>query len=134
MNGPALLDLNLLTGGSVENVTRDVENLALGDVAHGNRNRCSRVAHFLAAHEAVGGLQSDGTNHVVTEVLGNLERQLGRFLADNDVGLQGVVDAWNRVVRELNVNNRTRHAGDTAHTGLSCFLRCSSHWVSSLLR
>ena len=42
------------------------------------------VAHLLAADQAVGRLQRDGADEVVAEVLGDLERDLGRLVADGD--------------------------------------------------
>src|SRR5690606_29340301 len=70
------------------------------------------VAHFLATDDAVCGLEGDGTDQVVAEVLCNLERDLSRLFADRDRGLQCVVDVRNRVVRELDVDNRTVDACD----------------------
>src|SRR5690606_2253037 len=89
-----------------------VEDLALGDVADGNRDGLAGVAHFLATDDAVCGLEGDGTDQVVAEVLCNLERDLSRLFADRDRGLQCVVDVRNRVVRELDVDNRTVDACD----------------------
>ncbi len=63
-------------GSRVEHLADDVEDLALGDVADGHRDRLAGVADLLAADEAVGGLQRDGAHEVVAEVLGDLERDL----------------------------------------------------------
>ncbi len=63
------------------------------------------------------GLQGDGANEVVTEVLCNLERDLVCVVTDGDRGLQRVVDAGNRVVRELDVDDRAGDAGDAADAG-----------------
>ena len=40
------------------------------------------VAHLLAADHAVGGLERDGADEVVAEVLCDLEGDLGRLVAD----------------------------------------------------
>ena len=103
-----------LAGSPVEDLTDDVEHLALGDVAHGHRDLVAGVADFLTADHAVGRLQRDGANEVVTEVLSDLEGDLVRLAVDRDGGLQRVVDVGNRVVGELDVNDRTRDACDAA--------------------
>ncbi len=111
---PALGDLDLLAGLGVQHLADDVEDLALGDVADRDRDRGAGVAHLLAADQAVGGLQGDGADEVVAEVLGDLEGDLGRLAADRDVGLQRVVDLGDRVVRELDVDDGAGDAGDAA--------------------
>ncbi len=63
-----------LAGLAVQHLADDVEDLALGDVADGHRDRLAGVGDLLAADEAVGGLQRDGADEVVAEVLGDLER------------------------------------------------------------
>src|SRR5690606_18123681 len=81
VDGPALRDLERLTLAEVEDVAGHVEDLALGHVADGNRDGLARVADLLTADHAVGRLERDGANHVVAEVLGDLERDLGRLAA-----------------------------------------------------
>ena len=81
VDGPALGDLDLLAGLGVQYLTDDVEDLALGDVADGNRDRLAGVANLLAANQSVGRVQGDGAHQVVTEVLGDLERDLVRLVA-----------------------------------------------------
>src|SRR5690606_9535880 len=72
VDGPALGDLDLLALVGVEHLADDVKDAALGDVSDGNRDRAAGVAHLLAAHEAVCGLEGDRTDDVVTEVLRDL--------------------------------------------------------------
>ena len=43
----------------------DVEHLAFSFISHGNRNGSARVSDFLATHQTIGGLQSNGTNKIV---------------------------------------------------------------------
>ena len=114
---PALGDLDLLAGLGVEHLADDVEDLALGDVADGNRDRLAGVAHLLAADQAVGRLQRDGADEVVAEVLGDLEGDLGRLVADRDRRLERVVDVGDRVVRELDVDDGAGDARDAADAG-----------------
>jgi hypothetical protein len=114
---PALGDLDRLATLVVEDVADDVEHLALGDVAHGNRDRLTRVAHLLAADESVGRVQRDGADQVVSEVLCDLEGDLGGHVTDGERGLEGVVDAGDRVVGELDVDDGAGYAGDAADAG-----------------
>ena len=135
MDRPALRDLDLLTGLGIEHLADDVEDLALRDIAHGHRDRLTRVAHLLAADETVGRLERDGADEVVTEVLRDLEGQRRGLLADRDVGLEGVVDARDSVVGKLDVDDGARDAGDAAdavHGGVpgGLLLGCGSHELS----
>ena len=121
VDAPALGDLDRLAGSRVEHLAGDVEDLALGDVADGDRDRAAGVAHLLAADHAVGRLERDGADEVVTEVLRDLEGDLGRVVTDGDRGLQRVVDLGDRVVRELDVDDGpgdTRDAADDSRVGL----------------
>ena len=126
VDGPALLDFNLFARCSVEDVTGDVENLTLGDVTNRHGDRSTGVGDFLTAHEAVSWLERNSANQVVTEVLSNLKHKLGRLGADGDGGLKGVVDAGDRVVWELDVDNGTGNAGDATDCGLrlGCLRSC----------
>ncbi len=112
VDAPALGDLDLLAGLEVQDVTGDVEHLALGHVADGHRDGAAGVAHLLAADHPVGRLQRDGAHEVVAEVLGDLEGDLGRVVADHDRRLQRVVDVGDRIVRELDVDDRAGDACD----------------------
>ena len=103
---------NLLARLGVEDLADHVEDLALGDVADGNRDGLTGVAHLLTANHAVGRLEGDRADQVVTEVLCDLESDLDRLVAERDRGLQGVVDVRDRVVRELDVDDRARDACD----------------------
>jgi hypothetical protein len=111
---PALGDLDLLAGSRVQHLTDDVEHLALGDVADRHRDRVTAVAHLLAADETVGRLERDRTHEVVAEVLGDLEGERHRLAGKGDLGLQRVVDLGDRVVRELDVDDRAGDAGDAS--------------------
>ena len=123
---PALGDLDLLAGLGVEDLADDVEDLALGDVADGHRDRAAGVAHLLAADEAVGRLERDGADEVVAEVLGDLERDLGGLVVDRDRRLERVVDVGDRVVRELDVDDGAGDARDAADGAASPSRRVSA--------
>ncbi len=112
VDAPPLRDLDLLAGLAVQDVAGHVEDLALGHVADGHRDGAACVAHLLAADEAIGRLQRDCTDQVVAEVLRDLKGDLVRRLADGDRGLEGVVDAGDRVVRKLDVDDGAGDAGN----------------------
>ncbi len=61
--------------GDVERLAEGVEDVALGDVADRHGDRRAGVAHLGAADETVGRLHRDGADHVVADVLGDLEGQ-----------------------------------------------------------
>ena len=71
---PALGDLQRRRVG-VEHLADGVEHVALGHVADRHRDRRAGVAHLGAADQAVGGLHRDGPDHVVAQVLGDLQGQ-----------------------------------------------------------
>ena len=120
VDGPALGDLQLLAGAEVEDVAGDVEDVALGHVAHGHGDRRAGVAHLRAAHEAVGGLEGDRAHDVVTQVLGDLQGDLVGLLAGAgglDGHLEGVVHRRDRIRRELDVDDGADDAGDASRPG-----------------
>jgi hypothetical protein len=55
---PALGDLDLLAGLAVQHLADDVEDLALGDVADGHRDRLAGVADLLAADQPSVGFSA----------------------------------------------------------------------------
>src|SRR5699024_5598270 len=50
--------------GRIQAVAEGVEDVALDDVADGNRDRLTRVDDRGTPHEAVGGLHRDAAHHV----------------------------------------------------------------------
>ena len=70
---------------------------------------------------------------IVAEVLCDLERDLGRFIADDDGGLQRVVDVGDRVVRELDVDDGARDAGDAPDDGGGRLLSGEAHGFFSFV-
>ena len=114
VDAPALGDLDLLARLGVEDVAGHVEHATLGHVSDGDRDGAARVADLLTADDAVGRLERDGADEIVAEVLRDLERELGGHTLDGDGRLESVVDVGDRVVRELDVDDGTRDAGDAA--------------------
>ena len=79
MNWPTLLDLNALARLPVEDFANHVEHLALSDITHGNRNWCTGVMHNATSDQSIGWFQSNSSNQIVAEVLGQPQQreQLG---------------------------------------------------------
>jgi len=84
---------------------------------HGGVSVFAGVADLAATDQAVGRLQRDRADQVVTEVLSDLEGDLGALLADRDGRLEGVVHLGDRIVRELDVDDRAGDARDPADAG-----------------
>jgi hypothetical protein len=114
VDAPPLLDLEGLALLEVEDVAGGVEHLAQGDVADRHRDGATRVQHRGAAHEPVGGLQRDGADHVVADVLSDLEVDVLHLAAELYLGAQQVVLLRDPVRRELDVDDRTGDPGDPA--------------------
>ena len=77
-------------------LARDIEDAAERLLAHGDRDRLARVVDRHAAGEPVGGRHGHGSHTALSEVLGDLEHELGRV--GEDIGaarighLERVVD------------------------------------------
>ena len=90
----------------VQRLAEHVEHVALGDVADRHRDGAAGVRYLGAADQAVGGLHGDRADHVVTDVLGDLEGQgPGLVAAEVDLDVQRVVDARDAPGRELDVDD-----------------------------
>ena len=75
---------------------------------HRDRHRRTAVGYCQAATQTVGRTHGDGTDHAVTQLLLNFERQT-RF-----EHLQCVIDLRHGIARELHVNNRANDLNDFA--------------------
>lgn len=131
---PALGHLECLTLFEVEHVAGHVEDVALGDVADGYGDRRAGVGDGGATHEAVGGLERNGTHEVVTEVLGDLEchreGRLALALASQvHVNGQRVVQRRDAVRGKLDIDDRADDAGDASLGNCMCI----SHGVTPCL-
>jgi hypothetical protein len=118
---PALGDLQR-GARHVQGLADRVEDVALDAVADRDRDRLTGVEHRRAADDAVGRLQGDGADHVVADVLGDLEGQRPLLPAERNLDLQGVVDLGHRLDRELDVDDGARDAGDPARRRGRCGL------------
>lgn len=122
------LDLGLF---DVQRLAENVEDVALDAVADGHGDGRTGVPHSGAADEAVGCLQGDGANEVVTQVLGSLERNGFRLAVESDLSGQSVVNRGDCVSREFDVDNRTNNTGNAAgSTGRSYVFGSSGSHLS----
>ena len=110
-------------------LAQHVEDVALGHVADGHRDRAAGVDHLRAAHEAVGRLQRDGADHAVADVLRDLEGEGPRLATERELALELVVDLGHRVDGVLDVDDGADHPRDPAGGSraglLGLFDRCS---------
>jgi hypothetical protein len=83
--------------------------VALGHVADRHRDGAAAVGDVRAAGQAVGGLQGDRADHVVTQVLGDLEGHGLGDLGQIDLHRQGVEQRGHRVAGELHVDDGADH-------------------------
>ena len=88
------------------------------------------VAHLGAADQAVGRLHRDRPDHVVAQVLGDLEGQRLGAPGQGHVDVQRVEDLGHRVARELGVDDRADDPDDAADGRSWCGLSSSSHHTS----
>ena len=99
---------------NVERLAEHVEHVALGHIANRHLDRRAGVEDLGAADQAVGRLQRDRADHVVTDVLLDLQGQRLGLAAEGDVHVQRVVDLRHLLGGELRVNHRADDPGDTA--------------------
>jgi hypothetical protein len=116
---PPLLHVEHLTFLQVEAVADGVEDMSLGHIPDRHADGATGIGDDGAPHEPVGGLHRDGPDHAVADVQGHLEGQRPRLAAEGEVDVQGVVHVGHVVARELDVDNRSGHAGDPADGGVA---------------
>ena len=102
MDGSVLVGVNGAT--LVDGLTNDVDNAAESLGADGNQNGVAGVHDGLATDETLGGVQSDGTHVVTTEMLSDLEHEsvLGTLNFES-------VENRGELARELHVNDGTNN-------------------------
>jgi hypothetical protein len=88
----------------VDGLTNHVDDSAESLGADGHENGCAGIGHGLATHEAFGGVQSDGSHVVATEMLGDLEHES----VFSSVDLKSV-ENWGQSTLELHVHDGTNN-------------------------
>ena len=106
---PPVGDLAELLGRDVEGLADHVEHVAEDLVAHRHGDAGAGVAHRGAAAQAVGGLEADGPDPVVADLLGDLGADLDWLAVDARPSWRGVLISGRASRRELDVDHR---AGD----------------------
>jgi hypothetical protein len=93
----------------------DVHDAAQRAGSDRRQDRAARVGDRLAAGQALGGVHGDGADHVLTQVLGDLEHE-GEGLARLLVDVLGFQRRQNgrQVTVELHVHDGADHLGDAA--------------------
>ena len=122
---PVVLDLVGVELGDVERLADHVEHVAEHAVAHRHGDAAAGVAHRGAPGEAVGGLEADGPDAGVADLLGDLGRDLDGLALDGDGHLEGGVDLGEGVGRELDVDDGAGDGDDAAvlELGGRCWCR-----------
>ncbi|GMT20564.1 hypothetical protein PFISCL1PPCAC_11861, partial [Pristionchus fissidentatus] len=107
--------LSLGVDGSslVDGLSNDVHDTAQSLGSDGDLDRISGINDLVTAHETLGTVHSDGTDDIVTEMLGDLKNESGRAASD----LETIKDG-REVLVELNVDDGSDN-GDDASLGSS---------------
>jgi hypothetical protein len=106
----------------VDGLANNVDNSAESLGADGHHNGGTGVRNGLATNETLGGVHSNGTHVVSTQMLGNLK----------DEDLFGVMDAqgiknWGKGALELNVDDGTNNLGNLSFSrGKAAYRRFES--------
>ena len=102
-----------LTGFVVHGFADDVQDAAEAGIAHGHRDRRSRVLHLHAAHETVRGVHGDRANRAFAEVLGDLEHQVVLVRAERGIGHAKRAEQLGQLSgRKLDVDDGADDLGD----------------------
>lgn len=124
VDGAALVSLDGAT--LVDGVTGDVEDTTESSVTDRDQDGGTGVLHGVATDETTGGVHRDGTDGVLTQVLGDLENKLLAVLA---LELKGVQNGGKLALGELHVNNGTN---DGLHLAIGLGSGSGSHGTSEL--
>ena len=99
----------------VDGLADDVHDAAESLATDGNLDRLAGVPHLLSSHEALGGVHSDGTDGVLSQVLRDLENETDLVVLDLKSGQN-----WGQVAgRELDVDDGTDNLGGGGGRGVN---------------
>src|SRR5207302_8507317 len=86
--------------------------------AHGYRKRLSRIIHWQAAHQAIGGLHGNGAHGRFAQVLGDLRRNLLTAAIHLTTDFECVIDGRQVTTGELHIHHWPDNLHDfaSAHT------------------
>ena len=117
---PSVRRWSSVGGIDIERLADHVPHVTKGDVADRNLNAVAGVLHWRTAGQAVGGLERNGPNPALTDLLGHLGHDLGGHTVELDLEGDGVVDLRQCVHGELDVDHRTCDGNNPAvfqHSG-----------------
>ena len=100
----------------VDRLADHIHDAAQGGRTDGHADGGTGVDHFLAAHQAFGGVHGDGAHRILAQMLGNLEHQTD-FLAGPGIGvlgLQRVQDRGQFAILEGDVDDGADHLEEFA--------------------
>lgn len=95
-------------------LTNDIDNPAESGGSNGDADGGADIMDSLATNETLGTIHSNGTDGVLSQMLGNLQHQPGRTV----LYLQGIEDGG-KVGVKLHVNDGTNDSYDAAIGGAS---------------
>ena len=93
-------------------LTNDIHNSTEGSWSYWHHNWVSGIGNLLSSDETFSRVQSNGSNVVSTQMLGDLENES----VFDTLNLKGVKNWW-KVSFELHVNDGTDNLGDSTNTG-----------------
>jgi len=93
----------------IDGLTNDVDDSAEGGGADWDHNGVTGVQNGLASNDSLGGVHSNGSDGVLSHMLGDLEDQS----VLSALHLESVQN-WGSIAIELNVNDWTDDGGDSA--------------------
>jgi hypothetical protein len=99
----------------VDGLTNDIDDSSESLLANGHHNGGTGVLDTLASDETFGGVESDGSHVVSSEMLGNLEHE--SVLGSLD--LKGVENGG-ELAGELHIDDGTNDLGDFSSSGGEC--------------
>ena len=108
--------LSLVSGNGtplINGFTNDVDDPAKSLRSHGDHDGIASVVDNLASNQTLCTIHGNGSDGVLSQVLGNLQDELGLTV----LNLQGVEDLWESIFK-LDVNNGSNN-GDNLALGKS---------------
>jgi peptide chain release factor 1 len=93
----------------IHGLTNHIQDTAKSAGSDGNHDGGASVIHSLATHQTLSGFHGNGTDGVLTQMLGDLEDEAGSTLSN--LNLQGVKDRGKGTI-ELDIDNGTDNLGD----------------------
>jgi hypothetical protein len=93
-------------------LTNDVHNSTKGSWSNWHHDGVSSIIDLLSSDETLSRIQSDGSNVVSTQMLGDLENES----VLNSLDFKGI-ENWGKVSFELHVNDGTDNLGNSTNTG-----------------